>query len=118
MESILIFAYFKSKHRTLILDKCLKKVADQCPGKILDIIGRDPSESKSNRLHVVIFLFLSSIIEIQSIDSSKMVCNFLAILIFNRSFLNSTDSSVINGRRLSAFILAGNPAPRTKAAAN
>ena len=29
----------------------------QCPGKFLDVIGRDPSVSKSNRLHVDIFRF-------------------------------------------------------------
>ena len=26
--------------------------SNQCPGRFLDIIGRDPSVSKSNRLHV------------------------------------------------------------------
>ena len=30
---------------------------DPCPGKILGTIGRDPSVSKSNRLHVDIFRF-------------------------------------------------------------
>ena len=75
-----------SAPRRLTLSILTKKVAVQCPGRFLGIIGRDPSESKSNRLHVVIFQF-SLLIEIYSIDSSKMVYNFPAVLNFNRSFL-------------------------------
>jgi hypothetical protein len=31
-----------------------------CPGRFLGIIGQNPSVSKSDRLHVVIFWFLST----------------------------------------------------------
>ena len=43
------------------------------PGKPLSIVSQDPSDSKSNRLHVDIFRFFSYSFEVYSIDSSQLV---------------------------------------------
>ena len=43
------------------------------PGKILGIVGQDPSDCKSNRLHVDIFRLCFHSFEVYSIDSSKMI---------------------------------------------
>ena len=53
------------------------------PGKFLGIVGQDPSDSKSNRLHIDIFhfaLFIGSVF----IDSSKMIGNSPIVSNFNR----------------------------------
>ena len=56
------------------------------PGKFLGIVGQDPSDFKSNRLHVDIFRFGFHSFEkvYSSIDSSKMVGNSLEVSNFNR----------------------------------
>ena len=56
-------------------------------GKFLGMVGQDPSDSESNRLHVDIFWFCFRTSEVYSIDSSKMICKFPAVLNFNRLFL-------------------------------
>ena len=56
-------------------------------GKFLGMVGQDPSDSESNRLHVDIFWFCFHTSEVYSIDSSKMICKFPAVLNFNRLFL-------------------------------
>ena len=43
------------------------------PGKFLGIVGQDPSDSKSNRLHVDIFRFCFHSFEVYSIDFSRMI---------------------------------------------
>ena len=49
----------------------------QCPGRFLSIIGRDPSVSKSNRLHVTTFgFFFVRLRNTLSIYSFKMFSNF------------------------------------------
>ena len=51
-------------------------------GKFSDIVGQDPSDSRSNRLHVVIFWFC-----FHSLDSSKMISEFPEVFNFNWLFL-------------------------------
>ena len=59
----------------------------QCLGRFLDIIGQDPSDSKFNWLHVVIFRIFFINLEEESIDSSsKMMGNFPEVLNSNRLF--------------------------------
>ena len=60
------------------------------PGKFLGIVGQDPNDSKSNRLHVGIFLVLLYSFEVYSIDSSKMIGISPEVLNFNRLFLDLT----------------------------
>ena len=55
--------------------------------KFLGIVGQDPSDSKSNQLHVDIFWFCFNSFEVYSIDSSKMIGNSLEISNFNLLFL-------------------------------
>ena len=51
-------------------------------------VGQDPSDSKSNRLHVDhIFGFCFHSFEVYSIDSSQVIGKFLEVLNFNRLFL-------------------------------
>ena len=58
------------------------------PGKSLGIVGQDPSDSKSNQLHVDIFRFCFHSFEVYSIiDSSKMIANSPEVSHFNRLFL-------------------------------
>jgi hypothetical protein len=58
------------------------------PGKFLGIVGQDPSDSKSNRLHVDIFwVFFHSFEVYIFLDSSKMVSNYHDASNFNRLFL-------------------------------
>ena len=61
-------------------------------------VGQDPSDSKSNRLHVDIFRFWCfHSFEVCSIDSSKMIGKFPTVLNLNQLFLsNSTGSSATN----------------------
>ena len=71
------------------------KHINHCPGRFLNIISQNPSVSKSNWLHVVIFQYFVIDLGIYSIDSSTMTGgNFPKVLNFNRLFLNSTGSSV------------------------
>ena len=51
-------------------------------------VGQDPSDSKSNRLHVHIFRFCFFYsFEVYSIDSSILIGKFLEVSNFNRLFL-------------------------------
>ena len=69
-------------------------VHSPCLGRILGIIGRDPSVSKSNQLRVDILQFFPYQIGMYSIDSSKTVGKFPEVLNFNRLLLqNRTHSS-------------------------
>ena len=43
------------------------------PENFLDIVGQDPSDSKSNQLHVDIIRFGVGSFEVYSIHSSKMI---------------------------------------------
>jgi hypothetical protein len=87
---------------------CLKLagvIGPSAAGKFLGIVDQDPSDSKSNRLHVDIFRFCFHSFEIYSIDSSKMIDNSPKVPNFNRFFFsNSTGSSVTN-RRFSPTLL-------------
>ena len=56
------------------------------PGKFLSIVGQDPSDSKSNRLHVGIYQFCFHSFEIYSIDSSKLSDNSPKVSNFNWLF--------------------------------
>ena len=57
-------------------------------GKFLDIVSQDPSDSKSNRLHVDILWFCFHSFEVlYFIDSSKMIGNPPEVANFNRLFL-------------------------------
>ncbi len=69
-------------------------------GKFLGICGRDPSDSKSNRLHVDIFRFwcFHSFEVYSIIDFSKMIGDSLKVSNFNRLFLNSVGPFVTNSR--------------------
>ena len=58
----------------------------QCPGRLLGIIGQNPSVSKSNRLHVVIFRFFFIKFEVYSINSSKMMGNSPEALNYTQLF--------------------------------
>jgi hypothetical protein len=69
-----------------------------CPGRILGIMGKNPSVSKPNQLHVVSSVFLYSF-EVYFIDSSKKICNFREDLQFSTCyFSNSTNSFVSCGQ--------------------
>ena len=71
---------------------------DPVPGNVLGIVGQDPNNSKSSRLHFDIFRFCFHSFEVYSIDSSKMIDKSPEILNFNGYFLNSTGSSATNRR--------------------
>jgi hypothetical protein len=43
------------------------------PGKFLGIVGQDPSDSKSNWLHVDIFYFFLYSFEVYFTNSSRMI---------------------------------------------
>ena len=58
---------------------------EQCPGGFFCIVGQDPSDFESNRLHVDIFRFYS--FEVYSIDSSNMIGYLPELFNFNRLFL-------------------------------
>ena len=55
--------------------------------KFLGIVGQDPSDSKSNWLHVGIFWLFFHSFEVYSIDSSKMIGNSPKVLNFNQLFV-------------------------------
>ena len=56
--------------------------------EVFGIVGQDPSDSKSNRLHVDIFRFCFHSFEVySSIDSSKTIGNSPEVSNFNRLFL-------------------------------
>ena len=57
------------------------------PGKFLGIVNQDPSDSKSNRLHIDIFRCYFYSFKIYYIDSSKMIGNSPEVSNFNRVFL-------------------------------
>ena len=54
------------------------------PGKFLAIVGQDPSDSKSSRLHVDIFRFCFHSCEVCSTDSAEMIDNSPEVSNFNR----------------------------------
>jgi hypothetical protein len=57
------------------------------PGKFLGIVGQDPSDSKSNQLHVETFQFCFHSFETYFVDSSRMIGNSLEVLMnFNQLF--------------------------------
>ena len=60
---------------------------NHCPRTFLDIIGRDPSVSKSN-----MYMLTSSGFLDYSLDSSKMIGDFYEVFNFNWLFVNSTSS--------------------------
>ena len=60
---------------------------DQVPGSFWGIVGQDPSNSKSNWLHVRHLLVLLYSFEVYSIYSSKMIGNSLEVSNYNRLFL-------------------------------
>ena len=67
--------------------QCLS-LLHQWLGSFLSINGWDPSVCKSNRLHVDILRFsFIKLARVYSINSSKIIGNFHAVLNFNRSFL-------------------------------
>ena len=57
------------------------------PGKFLGIVGKDPSDSKCNQLHVDIFRVCFHSFEVYSIDSPNITGNSPEVLNFNRLFL-------------------------------
>ena len=62
--------------------------ANQCPGSFWAYrVGQDPSDSKSNRIHVDIFRICFHSCEVYSIDSSNVIGKFPEVLNFNRLFL-------------------------------
>ena len=55
---------------------CFTQICGSVPGNFLGIVGQDPSDSKSNRLHVDIFQFFFHSFEVySSIDYFKMIGN-------------------------------------------
>jgi hypothetical protein len=66
------------------------------PGKCLGIAGQDPSDSKSNRLHVGIFRLCFHSCEVYSIVPLKWSGTLLKSQTSTNSFSNSTGSSVTN----------------------
>ena len=70
------------------------------PGEFLGIVGQDPSDSKSNRLHVDIFGFCLYSFEVySSINSFKMFGNSPQVANFNRLlFLELNQLSTTNRR--------------------
>ena len=76
------------------LGRSLTSPADQCLGSFwASIVGQDPCDSKSNRLHVDTFQFCFHSFEVYSIDSSEMIGNSSEVLNFNQlSHSNSTGS--------------------------
>ena len=71
----------------LIQDGQLHANFDPCRGRLLGIIGRDPSLSKSNQLHVHVFGILFMDLRYNSLDSSKTIDDFPEVLNFNQLFL-------------------------------
>ena len=65
-------------------------------GKFLGIVAQNPSDSKSNQLHVGIFRFCFHSFEVYSKYSSKMIDKFPEVSNFNPLFMNSTGSSATN----------------------
>ena len=57
------------------------------PGKFLGIVGQDPSDSKSNWLHVHHLPVLLYSLEVYSIHSSKMICDSPEVSNFDWLFL-------------------------------
>ena len=53
-------------------------VVESCPGRFWAKIGGDPSVSKSNCLHVGVFISVF-FIEVYSIDSCKVIENLLKV---------------------------------------
>ena len=67
-------------------------------GRFLDIIGWDPSVCKSNRLLIRILRFSFIKLGVYSINSSKMIGKFPAMLNFTSYSSNSTGAFVTNCR--------------------
>ena len=57
------------------------------PGKYLGKVGQNPSDSKSNRLHVDVFWFCFHSFEVYTIYFCKIIAKFPKVLNFNRLFL-------------------------------
>ena len=58
------------------------------PGKFLGIVGQDPSDSESSRLHVRNLPVVLHSFEVYSIDSSIMIGNSIEVSNFNRFIRN------------------------------
>ena len=58
-------------------------VSTLVPGKFLGIVSQDPSDSKSNWLHVDIFWFCFYSFEVYLIDSFRMMSRSLKVSNFN-----------------------------------
>ena len=102
MESkhLLIVHFFKEKvHKRLVTVKCIfhssaSSIHADAWASAREVVwaytvGQDPSDSKSNQLHVHIFRFWSfhSFEVYYFIDSSRMISKFPQVLNFNRLFL-------------------------------
>ena len=61
-----------------------------------NLVGQDPSDSKSNRLHVDIFRCCFHSVGAYSIDSFKMLSNSHEVSNFNQLFLKLIGSFVTN----------------------
>ena len=82
-------------------------ISEQVPGKFRSIVGQDPSDSKSNRLHVDIFRFFFHSFVVHSTDYSKVIGKFPQV--FNQGSerllgVTGGDPSVCKSNRLHVLI--------------
>ena len=77
-ENYLVLAFGRFIYTIKIKLACwISSHHDQCLGSFWAYkVGQDPSDSKSSQLHVDIFRFCFHSFEINSIDSSKIICKF------------------------------------------
>ena len=64
------------------------QTANTVAGKFLGIVGQDPSDSKSSRLHVDIFRVFFHSFGVYSIDSSRITSKYREVSNFNRFMCN------------------------------
>ena len=98
--SIIIFAIlqFNCKRHVFLGSPGAKLQGRSSARGVLGIIGRGPSDSKSNRLHVDIFRFYFNSFQVYSTDSSKIVTGEI-------SAITGWDPSVCKSSRLHVDIL-------------
>ena len=75
----------------------------KCPGRFLGTIREDPRVSNSNRVHACdLSAFLHENFWVYSMDSSNRIFKFLAVLNFNRLFMEfqAVDCSPFIGKEL------------------
>ena len=82
---------------------CKHHASHPCPGRSSGI-KQNPSVSKSNRLHVVIFWIFLDQFEVYSMDSSKWWAIFQTSWTSTSCFSMSTALSVISGRFTSSSL--------------